>query len=151
MCSNPAAPPRAERGARAAGEELDDVQVPQWALAQRGHLCAVVGVRPGAARKEAEAADARRGEGRLRSQLDGVPLVLKDNMVKRGEPTTCGSRILEGFVSPYDATVVEKLEEAGAIVLGRSNMDEFAMGSSPESSWTRCSARASSTEMFSMF
>ena len=98
------------------------------------HLGAVVGVRPGAARQEAEAADARRREGRARSRLDGIPLLLKDNMVKRGEPMSCGSRILEGFVSPYDATVVEKLDAAGAIVLGRANMDEFAMGSSTESS-----------------
>jgi aspartyl-tRNA(Asn)/glutamyl-tRNA(Gln) amidotransferase subunit A len=97
-------------------------------------LGAVVGVRPGAAREEARAADDRRRSGDLRSRLDGVPLLLKDNMVQRGEPTTCGSRILEGFVSPYDSGVVERLEAAGAIVLGRANMDEFAMGSSTESS-----------------
>ena len=131
------APSLAEARTRLDSGEVSSVELVDAALARAqdcADLCAVVGVRPGAARKEAEAADARRGEGRLRSQLDGVPLVLKDNMVKRGEPTTCGSRILEGFVSPYDATVVEKLEEAGAIVLGRSNMDEFAMGSSTESS-----------------
>ena len=97
-------------------------------------LSAVVGVRAEAARREARAADERRSTGDLRSRLDGVPLLLKDNMVVRGEPTTCGSRILEGFVSPYDAGVVERLQAAGAVVLGRTNMDEFAMGSSTESS-----------------
>ncbi len=97
-------------------------------------LCAVVGVRAEAARREAQAADERRSAGDLRSRLDGVPLLLKDNLVACGEPTTCGSRILEGFVSPYDACVVERLQAAGAVVLGRANMDEFAMGSSTESS-----------------
>ena len=131
------APSLATARAQLDSGDVSSLELVEAALARAqacAHFAAVVGVRPGAARQEAEAADQRRREGRLRSRLDGIPLVLKDNLVKRGEPTTCGSRILEGFVSPYDATAVEKLEEAGTIVLGRANMDEFAMGSSTESS-----------------
>ncbi len=93
-----------------------------------------VGLRSKAALAEAAATDARRASGAARSPLDGVPIAIKDNMVQRGEATTCASRILEGFVSPYDSGVVEKLAAAGLIVIGRTNMDEFAMGSSTEHS-----------------
>jgi len=121
-----------------AAAEVSSVELVDAALARieaaDATLNAVVGVRGDAARAEAAAADARRSAGDRRSPLDGVPLLLKDNMVQQGEPTTCSSRILEGFVSPYDSTVVTRLREAGAIVLGRSNMDEFAMGSSTEHS-----------------
>ncbi|MFP8874830.1 MAG: Asp-tRNA(Asn)/Glu-tRNA(Gln) amidotransferase subunit GatA [Myxococcota bacterium] len=97
-------------------------------------LNAIVGTRGEAARQEADASDERRRRGDIRSALDGIPILIKDNMVQKGEPTSCASRILDGFVSPYDSGVVEKLSAAGAIVLGRSNLDEFAMGSSTESS-----------------
>jgi aspartyl-tRNA(Asn)/glutamyl-tRNA(Gln) amidotransferase subunit A len=66
--------------------------------------------------------------------LAGMPVALKDNIVTVEQPTTCASRILEGYVSPYNATVVERLRAAGAIIAAKSNMDEFAMGSSTEHS-----------------
>ena len=97
-------------------------------------LNAFVGLREREALGEAEASDARRVKGEVRSALDGIPVALKDNLVRAGEPTTCASRILEGFVSPYDSTVVEKLSAGGAVAIGRTNLDEFAMGSSTEHS-----------------
>jgi aspartyl-tRNA(Asn)/glutamyl-tRNA(Gln) amidotransferase subunit A len=82
----------------------------------------------------AEAADRRRAAGDARSVYDGVPVAYKDIFVTRDVPTTCGSRILEGWVPPYDATVVARCARAGLPMLGKLNLDEFAMGSSNENS-----------------
>lgn len=83
---------------------------------------------------QAERADERRQRRDSLGPLDGVPLALKDILLTEGLPTTCASRILEGFIAPYDGTAVRKLKEAGAVLLGKLNMDEFAMGSSSEHS-----------------
>ncbi len=83
---------------------------------------------------QARSVDAAVAGGEELGPLAGVPLALKDVLVQRDVPTTCGSRILEGWKPPYDATVVTKLRDAGIVILGKTNMDEFAMGSSTENS-----------------
>ena len=126
-------------GGAARSPELVDASLAR-AEALQERLNAFVHLRPQAARAEAREADARLRSGRQRSPLDGIPVAIKDNMVLAGEPTTCASRILAGYVSPFTATAVERLRAAGAVVIGSTNMDEFAMGSSTEHS-TRGPAR----------
>jgi aspartyl-tRNA(Asn)/glutamyl-tRNA(Gln) amidotransferase subunit A len=94
---------------------------------------AYVTVTEDVAMQQAEAADARIAAGDA-SPLTGVPICVKDVLVTRGVRTTCSSRMLENFVPPYDAHVVEKLQAQGSVMVGKSNMDEFAMGSSNENS-----------------
>jgi aspartyl-tRNA(Asn)/glutamyl-tRNA(Gln) amidotransferase subunit A len=110
---------------------------------QDGPLHAWLHVDEGDARRQADEADRRLGDGRSAAAGDtalpallGIPVALKDLILVRGQPATAGSRILEGYISPYDAHITERLRDAGAVLLGRTNMDEFAMGSSTEfSAW----------------
>ncbi len=121
-----------------AGGEFTSVELIEALLARidtmDGELNALITVTADEALAAADRADRSRaaGEG---GALNGLPLIHKDIFCTRGVRTTCGSKMLDNFVSPYDATVVERLAAAGAVVLGKANMDEFAMGSSNETSF----------------
>jgi aspartyl-tRNA(Asn)/glutamyl-tRNA(Gln) amidotransferase subunit A len=118
-------------------KEVSACEVLQACLDQVGRvddkLAAFLSVDAEAAMAQAVAADEQIASGG-QGPLLGVPVALKDVIAVKGQPLSCGSRILENFVSPYDATVTEKLRAVGAVLFGRANMDEFAMGSSTENS-----------------
>ncbi len=102
--------------------------------ARNPELNAYLTLSPERARRQTDKIDALVAEGRPLPPLAGVPVAIKDVISTRGIKTTCGSKILENYVPPYDATAVERLEAAGAVILGKTNCDEFAMGSSNENS-----------------
>ncbi len=99
-----------------------------------GKVKAFLHVNSEGALAQAKEVDARRAKGEKLSPIAGIPLALKDVLAQKGVPTTAGSKILQGWLPPYDSTVVSKLKSAGVVIMGKTNMDEFAMGSSTENS-----------------
>ncbi|GAA0966222.1 Asp-tRNA(Asn)/Glu-tRNA(Gln) amidotransferase subunit GatA [Actinocorallia libanotica] len=128
----------AELGALIAAGETTAVEVAQAHLERieqvEGKVNAFLHVAAESALEQARAVDARRAAGEELGPLAGVPVAHKDVFTTRDMPTTCASKILEGWVPPYDATITTRLREAGLVILGKTNMDEFAMGSSTENS-----------------
>ncbi len=128
----------AETAALIASGEVSAVEVAQAHLDRIAkmdeQIHAFLHVDADGALEAAGSVDARRGTGEPLPPLAGVPLALKDVFTQHGIPTTCGSKILEGWRPPYDSTVVRRLRNAGVVILGKTNMDEFAMGSSTENS-----------------
>ncbi|MCG7884702.1 MAG: Asp-tRNA(Asn)/Glu-tRNA(Gln) amidotransferase subunit GatA [Candidatus Thiodiazotropha endolucinida] len=128
----------AELGAAMQAEEFSSVELTRHFIERierlNGDLNALITPTPDQALAEAEAADRVIRSGQA-GPLTGIPLVQKDIFCTQGVKTSCGSRMLDSFISPYDATVVERLKQAGTVSLGKANMDEFAMGSSNETSY----------------
>ena len=120
-------------GGEVSARELAEAHIAR--MEARRSLNAFITETPERALADAEASDARRAQGGPLGPLDGVPVAIKDVFCTEGVATTAGSRILEGFVPPYESAVTARLRAAGAVVLGKTNMDEFAMGSSNETSW----------------
>jgi aspartyl-tRNA(Asn)/glutamyl-tRNA(Gln) amidotransferase subunit A len=121
-----------------AGGEVSALEVTDAHLARIGEVddrvSAFLHVAADGARRAARAVDERRAAGEALGPLAGVPLALKDLFTTTDMPTTCGSAILNGWRPPYDATITRRLRQAGVVILGKTNMDEFAMGSSTENS-----------------
>ncbi len=127
----------AELAAGLRAREYSSVELTQALLGRiekHRDLNAFITVNPAAALDQARAADRRLADGKA-APLTGIPVAQKDIFCTRGMLTTCGSKMLANFVSPYDATVIERFRAAGAVLLGKTNMDEFAMGSSNETSY----------------
>lgn len=121
-----------------ARKEVTSVEIMQSFIdrtkALDGKVKAFLSTDPEDALNQAKASDERRAKGTTLGVLDGIPVAIKDVLAVKDQPLTCGSKILEKYVSPYDATCVEKLRSKGLVLWGRANMDEFAMGSSTENS-----------------
>ena len=128
----------AEMASALAAKEISSVELTQQHLDRisevDGKINAFLHIDNSGALEQAEAIDKKRAKGEELSPLAGVPIAVKDILAQKGIPTTAGSKILEGWRPPYDSTVVAKLKAAGVVILGKTNMDEFAMGSSTENS-----------------
>ena len=117
-----------------AATSLDQAPAALPAAGRRSDLNAFISLDEAGALEAAARADDELRAGQPRGPLHGLPIAIKDNLCARGQVTTCGSRLLEGWVAPYDATAVARLRDAGAVLVGKTNLDEFAMGSSSENS-----------------
>ena len=128
----------ADMASALAAKEISSVELTKQHLDRiasvDGKINAFLHIDNAGALEQAEAIDKKRASGEKLSPLAGVPIAVKDILVQKGIPTTAGSKILEGWRPPYDSTVVAKLKAAGVVILGKTNMDEFAMGSSTENS-----------------